>query len=97
VGLERDRCLRLTGPGARAAAFCRLEHIVPWVLRGARWEIAERANPADPGPERCSHCGATLTDAGLLLVRHRGDHRVRDGFCSPEHLRAWAAKGGRWG
>jgi hypothetical protein len=95
VGLERNQCLRLTGPRDRAAAFCRLEHLVPWVLRGARWEVGQRSDPPG-GLERCSHCGAALTDVGLLLVRHRGEHRVSDGFCSAEHLRAWAAKGGRW-
>mgnify|MGYP006177423689 CR=1 FL=1 len=25
-------------PGARHAVFCRLEHIVPWVIQGAHWE-----------------------------------------------------------
>ena len=23
--------------GSRAAVFCRLEHIVPWAIRGAHW------------------------------------------------------------
>ena len=28
-------------PGARRAAFCRLEHVVPWAMRGAHWEPGE--------------------------------------------------------
>jgi hypothetical protein len=29
-------------------------------------------------------------------VRHRGEHRIPDAFCSPDHMGAWARKGGRW-
>jgi hypothetical protein len=32
----------------------------------------------------------------VLLVRHRGDHRVADDFCSTEHMAEWAKAGGRW-
>ena len=31
-----------------------------------------------------------------LLVRHRGEHRISDGFCSVDHLADWAKAGGRW-
>ena len=31
--------------GERRAVFCRLEHVVPWVISGAHWERA-RAEPA---------------------------------------------------
>jgi len=31
-----------------------------------------------------------------ILVRHRGEHRVPDGFCSVQHLREWAQAGGRY-
>jgi hypothetical protein len=47
-------------------------------------------------PQRCSHCDAELGDVYVALVRHRGDHRITDGFCSVEHLGDWAAAGGRW-
>ncbi|MCU0258041.1 MAG: hypothetical protein MUF56_03335 [Solirubrobacteraceae bacterium] len=47
-------------------------------------------------PARCAECDGPLGDAGILAVRHRGEHRIADGFCSAEHLRAWAAAGGRW-
>jgi hypothetical protein len=29
-------------------------------------------------------------------VRHRGEHRIPDGFCSVDHLLAWAKAGGRY-
>lgn len=85
--------------GERRAAFCRLEHVVPWALRGAHWEAGTVDEPvlADSPPERCSHCEAALPDTAVLLVRHRGEFRIPDGFCSVEHLRVWAQAGGRWG
>jgi len=82
----------------RGAVFCRLEHVVPWAIRGARWEPGAPADP--PGVEAvtaCSACGASLAEAHLLLVRHRGEHRIADGFCSVDHLLDWAKAGGRWG
>jgi hypothetical protein len=85
-------------PGARKAGFCRLEHVIPWAIRGAHWEAGEVAEPAglaDP-LEACSHCGAALGDVHLVLVRHRGAHRIPDAFCSVDHLTEWAKAGGRW-
>jgi hypothetical protein len=81
-------------PGERHAVFCRLEHIVPWAIQGAKWhagggESAERV-------DSCAHCGAELGDVHVQLVRHRGDHRIRDAFCSADHMAAWAKDGGRW-
>ena len=38
-----------------------------------------------------------LSDVRVVLVRHRGEHRIPDGFCSAEHLAEWAKSGGRWG
>ena len=82
-------------PGARAAAFCRLEHVVPWAIQGARWEPAEeRDAPAEAGD--CARCGEPLGDVRLVLVRHRGEHRIVDTFCSVDHLADWAKSGGRW-
>jgi hypothetical protein len=103
-----DRCARcgrdlgdgdafaLTGgdPGERAS-FCRLEHVVAWVLRGATWDPAGSVarRPAEL-PERCSQCDASAP--ALVLVHHRLGSEVIDGFCSIEHLRAWCSAGGRW-
>ena len=80
-------------PGTRHAVFCRLEHVVPWVIQGAHWDAGSGVS-ADL--ERCAWCEEQLSEVRLVLARHRGEHRIADGFCSVEHLRAWAAAGGRW-
>ena len=85
-------------PGARRAAFCRLEHVVPWALQGAHWdpdETGEHGDVGDPG-QACVHCGAALGDVHVILVRHRGTHRIPDAFCSVDHMADWAKAGGRW-
>ena len=83
--------------GERRAAFCRLEHVVPWSLQGAHWEAGTLTEPASlDDVSTCSHCAGELSDSHVLLVRHRGEHRVADAFCSVDHLAAWAQAGGRW-
>ena len=84
--------------GERRAAFCRLEHVVPWAIQGAHWEAGELMEPpgVDSPSRRCSLCDAELGDVHVLLVRHRGEHRIPDAFCSVEHLADWAKSGGRW-
>jgi hypothetical protein len=84
--------------GERRAVFCRLEHVVPWALRDAHWEAGAFSEPPSLEEEvtACSHCGAELTDTHVLLVRHRGEYLVPDGFCSVDHMQAWARAGGRW-
>jgi hypothetical protein len=86
-------------PGDRGAAFCRLEHVVPWAIQGPHWEVGNPAEPSDVGEsiDTCAHCEEPLGDVRLLLIRHRGEHRVPDGFCSVTHLREWAKAGGRYG
>jgi hypothetical protein len=85
-------------PGVRRAAFCRLEHVVPWSIQGAHWDAGEIEEPSgvigDPG--ECSHCGAVLGDVYVVLVRHRSEHRISDAFCSADHMAEWAKAGGRW-
>jgi hypothetical protein len=85
-------------PGARRATFCRLEHVVPWALQGPHWEPGELSEPAGltDSIEECSHCGQRLGEVRVLAVRHRGEHRIPDAFCSVEHLAQWAKAGGRW-
>ncbi len=98
--MERDDGYRLTEPaGERRAVFCRLEHIVPWAIQGPHWEPGSAAEPAgiDRSLQRCVWCDAPLPGSYLLLVRHRGGHRVPDAFCSVDHLRDWAKAGGRFG
>jgi hypothetical protein len=85
--------------GERIAGFCRLEHVVPWAIQGARWEPGILREP--PGiasaPWQCAHCGEALADDYVLIVRHRGEHRIPDAFCSADHMAEWAKRGGRWG
>jgi hypothetical protein len=85
-------------PGERRAVFCRLEHIVPWTMRGAHWQAGEVDEPAELAEQAgtCALCGQPVGEVRLLLVRHRGEHRIADGFCSVDHLAAWAKAGGRW-
>ena len=80
--------------GSRRAAFCRLEHVVPWAIRGAWWDAGEPVD--DPRLTACSWCDAALGEAHVLLVRSRGEHLVPDGFCTVEHLLEWAKAGGRY-
>ncbi|MFL5847130.1 MAG: hypothetical protein ACJ762_20825 [Solirubrobacteraceae bacterium] len=84
--------------GERRAVFCRLEHVVPWVIQGAHWSpgsiLAEDDDSEALGA--CVRCGRDLDDRRVLLVRHRGPHRIADAFCGPEHLLEWAKAGGRW-
>jgi hypothetical protein len=85
-------------PGARRAAFCRLEHVVPWAIQGAHWEVGRLVEPrgiADP-LEACAQCGTVLGDVHVVLVRHRGEQRIPDGFCSVDHMADWAKSGGRY-
>jgi hypothetical protein len=78
--------------GGRKAVFCRLEHIVPWAIRGAHWEAGE----GDAAVSHCAWCETELDEAHVALVRSRGEHRIPDGFCSVAHLLEWAKAGGRW-
>jgi len=82
----------------RHAVFCRLEHVVPWTIQGAEWQDGPGLEPGDDadGLGRCVRCGGQLGDERVILVRHRGEHRIGDAFCGTEHLLEWAKAGGRW-
>jgi hypothetical protein len=98
--VERDDGYRVVeSPGERRAVFCRLEHVVPWFIQGPAWDagLPEEPSGLTESIEECAHCGELLSDVHVVLVRHRGDHRVPDAFCSAEHLAEWAKSGGRWG
>ena len=82
--------------GSRAATFCRLEHVVPWAIRGARWEPLLDGPVPDHGSNDCSWCEAPLTETHVAIVRSRGEHRIADAFCNADHLLQWAKAGGRW-
>jgi hypothetical protein len=84
--------------GERRAVFCRLEHVVPWAIQDAHWDAGAFDEPAGTDEEvtACSHCGEALGEVHVLLVSHRGEYRVPDGFCSVDHLLEWAKAGGRY-
>jgi hypothetical protein len=84
--------------GERRAVFCRLEHIVPWAIQGPHWDAGTLPEPTglESSIDACAQCNGDLPDTYVLLIRHRGEHRVPDAFCSVDHLRQWAAAGGRW-
>jgi hypothetical protein len=99
AAVEHDDGFRAYEPvGERKAVFCRLEHVVPWAIQGPHWEAGglAGADAVDRQEQTCAHCGQPLGEVHVLLVRHRGEARVPDGFCSVEHLREWAKAGGRW-
>jgi hypothetical protein len=100
IDLEPGDGWRAAEPaGERIAGFCRLEHVVPWAIQGARWEPGTLREPGgiESALTNCAHCGETLADDYVLIVRHRGEHRIPDAFCSADHLAEWAKRGGRWG
>ena len=97
--VDREEGFRLEEePGERHAVFCRLEHVVPWSIQGAHWEAGALREPRDieDSLTACAQCGEPLGDVHVVLVRHRGEHRIPDAFCSVGHLAEWAKAGGRW-
>ena len=94
---EHDDGFRVYEPaGSRGAVFCRLEHVVPWAIRGAHWEPVADGAAGENGLRECAWCDAPLGEVRVEVVRSRGEHRIPDGFCSVEHLLGWAKAGGRW-
>ncbi len=72
---------------------------MPWELQGAHWEagVIERPSGLEDPIDRCARCDAELGEVRVLLIRHRGEHRIPDAFCSAGHMAEWAKSGGRWG
>ena len=85
--------------GERRAVFCRLEHVVPWGIQGAHWEpgTLEGEPWAEASRSACAICERPLDEARVVLIRHRGEHRIPDELCGVDHLVDWAKSGGRWG
>ncbi len=95
--VEADGGYRAYEPATgRRATFCRLEHVVPWLIRGPQWSFGRVLAPTDNGLGRCAWCASPLSTGTVLLVRHRAEHRIADAFCDAEHLLEWAKAGGRW-
>ena len=82
-------------PGDRVAAFCRLEHVVPWAIQGAHWE-AGATGDGGRVTGNCAECGTVLDDVWIAATSHRGEYRISDFFCSVDHFATWAKAGGRW-
>jgi hypothetical protein len=97
--VDADDGFRVAEPdGERRATFCRLEHVVPWIIQGADWQPGRIVDDEDDDAALgvCALCGEELGDGRVLVVRHRGAHRIADGFCRLDHLLDWAKRGGRW-
>ena len=49
-------------PGARRAAFCRLEHVFPWKVQGPHWDPGEIEEPRGYADslDACAHCGEVI-------------------------------------
>jgi hypothetical protein len=97
--VDPDDGFRACEPDAeRRAVFCRLEHVVPWIIQGAHWSPGSPLADDDDadGLGACVRCGASLSETRILLIRHRGRHRIADTFCGAAHLLEWAKSGGRW-
>lgn len=95
-----DAGLRVAEPELlRGAAFCRLEHIVPWGEAGAEFgltDVLEDDEDDGEGLGRCAQCAEPLRPGRVLLVRHQGPLRIADAFCGIDHLVDWAKAGGRF-
>jgi hypothetical protein len=99
TAVDADDGFRVAEPeGEHKAVFCRLEHVVPWIMQGAAWEPGRIVATGEPDDAlgRCALCGDALGDTRVLVVRHRGRHRIGDAFCRLEHLLDWAKGGGRY-
>ena len=97
VGLDEAENWQLLQPHRNlAASFCRLEHVVPWLIKKDDWHIRDRVEvPESAGPD-CSGTGVELEKEALYLVRYRDGMEIADGFVSKEAVLAWAKAGGRW-
>ena len=97
TGVPQDGGWRAALPASeQRAVFCRLEHVVPWVIQGAEWMQGAEPGPQHNGLGRCAWCAQQVDEHVVLLVRHRGAHRIGDAFCTTDHLLEWAKAGGRW-
>lgn len=76
-----DRFTVRSHDGVEHASICRIEHLVAWVMRGARWQSSNRdAEPTAP----------------VVLERDRAGTTTEVEFENVEKLREWASAGGPW-
>jgi hypothetical protein len=98
VGVPEDDGFRLIQPKRNlGATFCRLEHVVPWLMKPRpQWHIWKAVEVPADAALLDAHTGEELEDDAIYLVRHRGDLRIPDGFTDPDSALAWAKSGGRY-
>ena len=83
----------------RKAVFCRLEHVVPWIIQGAGLGVRRTSSPpASPTtPSAAARCAATRSaSSASSWSATAASHRIGDAFCRLEHLEDWAKGGGRY-
>ncbi len=97
VEVLEDDGYRLIQPKRNlGATFCRLEHVVPWLMQKDDWhiwnnvQVPENVSPLD------ARTGTELDEDALYLIHHRGDARISDGFADKDGVLAWAKAGGRY-
>lgn len=97
VYLDDESAIRLLWPDrSLGAAFCRLEHVVPWIMTKNDWHIWEGVETPEEAAPSCAQSGIDLEEGAIYLVRERDGIRIADGFAGPEELLAWAKAGGRY-
>lgn len=97
VDLDVDQGYRLFWPDkSLGTAFCRLEHIVPFLMQKDDWHIWTALRVSSDLPQTSTATGEELGEDALFLVHHRGEHRITDGFEDKETLLQWARAGGHF-
>lgn len=98
VKISEDDGYRLLRPARKmGAAFCRLEHVVPWLMKKNDWHIWTDMETPEEAELHLPEGETDLGEDPYYLVRHRGEYRIADGFADRETLMAWATAGGRYG
>lgn len=97
VKLTEEVGYRLLWPEkSLGTAFCRLEHVVPFLMQKDQWHIWEGVRVPDGAPELSTASGNELGEDALYLVHHRGEHRIADSFDGKEEVLQWARAGGHF-
>ncbi|MFV0407440.1 MAG: hypothetical protein ACK5LN_11600, partial [Propioniciclava sp.] len=97
VELTEDMGYRLYWPEkSLGTAFCRLEHIVPFLMEKDQWHIWKNVHVPEGAPSTSSATGGDLGDNALYLVHHRDQHRIADAFQGKDDLLEWAQAGGHF-
>jgi hypothetical protein len=98
VYLDDESAIKLLWPSrSLGAAFCRLEHVVPWIMTKNDWHIWDRVEVPEGAADSCAQSGVDLDEGAIYLSREREGIQIADGFAGPEELLAWAKAGGRYG